>query len=80
MKSESQNYIDRLKTCPNLSERKIINDEFNVYYKTLTATEKAELIPYFDNLKHDINHKMNKIDVLVSQAESILSKCQRVEV
>ncbi len=79
MRTESQHYIDRLKDCKNLSERRIVNDEFSSYYKNLDENGKKELKPYFDNLKNKIHQKIEKLDILANKAESILAKYQVVE-
>lgn len=80
MKAESQTYIDKLKSCKNISERKFINDEFSLYYKALNENDKNELKPYFDNLKNSINQKTEILDILVNKTENILSKYQIAEV
>ena len=80
MNIESQKYIDELKNCKTLSERKRINDEFSKYYKSLDEKGRKELNPYFDNLKNVINQKIEKLDILANKAESILAKYQMVRV
>ena len=80
MRTESQNYIDKLENCKNLAERKRINDEFSSYYSDLDEKGKEELKLYFDNLKSAINQKIEKLDILSNKAESILAKYQVAEV
>jgi hypothetical protein len=80
MKTETKQFLDKLKECKSLSERKIINDEFSLYYQKLNEAEKKELIPYFDNIKSGIHQKIGDLDNLVLQAENILAKYQMVEV
>ena len=80
MRAESQKYIERLKSCKTLSEKKSINDEFSLYYSKLDENDKNDLNPYFDDLKKAINQKIENLDILVSKAENILSKFQIAEV
>ncbi|GAB2623554.1 hypothetical protein GCM10027035_18820 [Emticicia sediminis] len=80
MRAESQKYIERLKSCKTLSEKKSINDEFSLYYSKLDENDKNDLNPYFDDLKKAINQKIENLDILASKAENILSKFQIAEV
>lgn len=80
MRAESQKYIERLKSCKTLSEKKSINDEFSLYYSKLDENDKNDLNPYFDDLKKNINQKIENLDILASKAENILSKFQIAEV
>lgn len=80
MRAESQKYIERLKSCKTLSEKRSINDEFSLYYSKLDENDKNDLSPYFDDLKKAVNQKIENLDILASKAENILSKFQIAEV
>ena len=77
--TSAKEYLEKYQSATTSEEREIALTGYQSFLQTLSATERAETRQFMQaNLRPQIQETIQRLDALVEQANSLLSKREKV--
>jgi hypothetical protein len=74
MENLAEKYFNQIRKASTVEEKRRLADEFYQYYFSLSEEKKAEIEPFFVELRKMTANTVKKLDNLTEKAENLLAK------